>query len=91
MIIWINGAFGAGKTQTAYELHRRLPDSYVYDPENIGYFIRKNLPPALCEGDFQDYPMWRERTIEAGSAGCSTEWSPSAGISGRRGRRRHPF
>lgn len=59
MIIWINGAFGAGKTQAAYELCRRLPDSYVYDPENVGYFIRKNLPPVLCEGDFQDYPMWR--------------------------------
>lgn len=60
MIIWINGAFGAGKTQTAYELHRRLPDSYVYDPENAGFFIRKNLPPSLHVDDFQDYPMWRE-------------------------------
>ncbi len=46
MIIWINGAFGSGKTQTAYELHRRLDGSYVYDPENAGYFIRKNLPSA---------------------------------------------
>ena len=36
MVIWLNGAFGAGKTQTAYELHRRLPDSFVYDPENAG-------------------------------------------------------
>lgn len=59
MIIWINGAFGAGKTQTAYELHRRLPDSFVYDPENVGYFIRKNIPKSLSMGDFQDYPMWR--------------------------------
>ena len=40
MIIWLNGAFGAGKTQTAYELHRRLPGSYVYDPENAGFFMR---------------------------------------------------
>lgn len=46
MIIWINGAFGSGKTQTAYELHRRLDGSYVYDPENAGYFIRENLPSA---------------------------------------------
>lgn len=59
MIIWINGAFGAGKTQTAYELHRRLADSFVYDPENVGYFIRKNIPKSLSMGDFQDYPMWR--------------------------------
>lgn len=60
MIIWINGAFGSGKTQTAFELHRRLPSSYVYDPENVGYFIRKNIPNELSKGDFQDYVMWRE-------------------------------
>lgn len=24
MIIWINGAFGSGKTQTAFELNRRI-------------------------------------------------------------------
>lgn len=30
MIIWLNGAFGSGKTQTAYELHRRLRNSYIY-------------------------------------------------------------
>ncbi len=59
MIIWINGAFGSGKTQTAYELHRRLPNSYVYDPENAGFFIRKNLPKPAQLADFQDYPMWR--------------------------------
>jgi len=60
MIIWINGAFGAGKTSAAYELHRRIPNSFVYDPENIGGFIRKNIPKELNGGDFQDYVMWRE-------------------------------
>lgn len=60
MIIWINGAFGSGKSLSSYELHRRLPDSYVYDPENAGYYIRKNLPNDSNHGDFQDYPMWRE-------------------------------
>lgn len=60
MIIWVNGAFGSGKTQTAYELHRRLPGSFVYDPENVGYFIRKNIPQQTKKDDFQDYPMWRE-------------------------------
>ena len=29
MIIWLNGAFGAGKTQTAYELGRRISGAYV--------------------------------------------------------------
>lgn len=60
MIIWINGAFGAGKTQSAYELHRRIPNSFIYDPENIGLFIRKNIPKQLNSGDFQNYTMWRE-------------------------------
>ena len=59
MIIWINGAFGSGKTQTAYELNRRTENSFVYDPENIGFFIRKNLPQNMIKGDFQDQPLWR--------------------------------
>jgi len=59
-IIWLNGAFGAGKTQTAYELHRRLENSFVYDPENIGFFLNQNLPDKLKKNDFQDYEMWRE-------------------------------
>lgn len=59
MIIWINGAFGAGKTQTACELQRRLPGSYIYDPENAGFFIRSNLPASIGVEDFQDYSIWR--------------------------------
>ncbi|UUZ79056.1 hypothetical protein LJK88_27920 [Paenibacillus sp. P26] len=60
MILWINGAFGSGKTQTAYELHRRIPGSFVYDPENAGYFIQRNMPRAARKDDFQHYPLWRE-------------------------------
>jgi len=59
VIVWINGAFGSGKTTAAYELHRRLPGSFVFDPEEAGFYIRKRLPAALRESDFQDYPMWR--------------------------------
>lgn len=60
LIIWINGAFGAGKTTTCFELSRRLPNSFVYDPENVGYFIRKNVPKSILKGDFQDHTIWRE-------------------------------
>lgn len=60
MIIWINGAFGSGKTTTAYELNRRLKDSFVYDPENVGYFIRQNSNGLFSKGDFQDIPLWRD-------------------------------
>jgi len=60
MIIWINGAFGAGKTETANALHQRIPDSFVYDPENAGYYIRASLPTELQLDDFQHHPEWRE-------------------------------
>lgn len=59
MILWINGTFGSGKTQTAAELHRRIPDSFVYDPENVGYWIRANEPKSLQADNFQDEPLWR--------------------------------
>ena len=61
MILWINGAFGSGKTTAAFELHRRIKQkSFVYDPENIGYFMWKNSSDILKKGDFQDYELWRE-------------------------------
>lgn len=59
-MIWVNGAYGSGKTQTSFELQRRIPNSFVYDPENAGYFIRRNMPKELSKGDFQNFPMWRE-------------------------------
>ncbi|MBM7585573.1 cytidylate kinase [Bacillus pakistanensis] len=60
MIIWINGTFGSGKTTTAYELQRRVRDSFVYDPERFGYVLMTNVPKEISKGDFQDYPLWRE-------------------------------
>ncbi|MFD1334959.1 AAA family ATPase [Oceanobacillus iheyensis] len=59
MIIWINGTFGVGKTETAKILHKRIPNSYLYDPEEVGFLIRKQLPVELCEEDFQDHEEWR--------------------------------
>jgi hypothetical protein len=61
VIIWINGAFGAGKTTLAEELHRRLPDAVFYDPEYVGYILCKWVP--VPTGDFQDLPSWRELVI----------------------------
>ena len=64
MIIWVNGAFGSGKTSVAYELNRLLCDSFVFDPENTGYFLRKNMPLSLQKEDFQDEPLWRRFNVE---------------------------
>jgi hypothetical protein len=58
VLLWINGPFGGGKTQTAYELHRRLPGSVVCDPEHVGFGLHRMTPPAL-RGDFQDLTAWR--------------------------------
>ena len=60
VIIWINGGFGAGKTTLAEELHRRLPDAVVYDPEDVGLMLWKWVPP---NGDFQHLPSWRELVV----------------------------
>lgn len=58
MLIWINGAFGSGKTTLAEELKARLPDALDYDPEYVGYLLTKWVP-APESRDFQDLPLWR--------------------------------
>ncbi|MFF7451216.1 MULTISPECIES: AAA family ATPase [unclassified Streptomyces] len=63
MLLWINGPFGGGKTQTAYEIQRRLPGSVVCDPEHAGFGLRRMLPPEL-RGDFQDLRSWRQGVVE---------------------------
>ncbi|MDH6197004.1 hypothetical protein M2272_003657 [Mycobacterium frederiksbergense] len=63
MLLWINGPFGVGKTQTAYELNRRLPGSVVCDPEFVGYGLHRTMPRQL-RGDFQDLPAWRQGVFE---------------------------
>ncbi|MFI8939717.1 AAA family ATPase [Streptomyces syringium] len=63
MLLWINGPFGGGKTQTAHEIQRRLPGSVVCDPEHVGFGLHRMMPPAL-RGDFQDLPAWRQGVHE---------------------------
>jgi uncharacterized protein YfaA (DUF2138 family) len=63
MLIWINGTFGVGKTQTAHELQRRIPSSVVVDPEVLGFGIQRMYPQSL-RTDFQDTPWWAPVTIE---------------------------
>jgi hypothetical protein len=56
MIIWINGCYGSGKTQTAKELHRRLSDSVIYDFEKCNSYFRKAISadaPGLFSPDEQ--------------------------------------
>lgn len=63
MLLWINGPFGGGKSQTARELHGRLPGSVICDPELLGYGLHRMLPARLRD-DFQDFPAWRQGVYE---------------------------
>ncbi|MFJ5533703.1 NUDIX domain-containing protein [Streptomyces sp. NPDC093261] len=70
MIVWINGAFGAGKTTAAREVIELIPNSTLFDPEVIGGALTHLLPPKrLAEvGDFQDLPIWRRLVIDTAAA-----------------------
>lgn len=70
MIVWINGAFGAGKTTTARELIELIPNSTLFDPEVIGGTLTHLLPAKrLAEvGDFQDLPIWRRLVVDTAAA-----------------------
>ncbi|MCT2584793.1 AAA family ATPase [Actinophytocola gossypii] len=63
MLLWLNGPFGGGKTQTAFELRRRLPGSVVCDPEQVGFGLHRTMPRTL-RGDFQDLAAWRQGVVE---------------------------
>lgn len=61
MILWINGAFGSGKSSIAEELNKRIDKSFLYDPEQVGYFLWDNFPDELKrKGNFQHIDIWRE-------------------------------
>ncbi|MFJ2278623.1 NUDIX domain-containing protein [Streptomyces sp. NPDC087866] len=70
MIVWINGAFGAGKTSAARELIDLIPNSTLYDPEITGTGLHNLLPrKKLAEvTDFQDLPIWRRLVVDTAAA-----------------------
>lgn len=61
MIVWVNGAFGSGKTTLVQELHRRWPTALVYDPEQVGYVLRDIV--EVPTGNFQDLRLWRRQVV----------------------------
>ena len=69
MIIMINGAFGSGKTTSASKLKSLISDSMIFDPEEIGYMLRKLITKEEMDDnertdDFQDIELWRILTVK---------------------------
>jgi len=67
VIIMLNGSFGVGKTTTALALAQRLPNAHLFDPEDVGHFVR-HLTGGLRRGaedtdDFQDIRIWPPLTV----------------------------
>jgi len=60
MIVWINGAYGAGKSTVAEEIARRLPGTLIFDAEAVGNAVRDNLERVDYHVEFPDYTLWRE-------------------------------
>ncbi|MGW4391964.1 NUDIX hydrolase [Streptomyces sp. NPDC004685] len=70
MIVWINGAFGAGKSATARELIELIPNSTLFDPDVIGGELARLLPAKhLAEvTDIQDLRIWRRLVVDTAAA-----------------------
>ena len=69
-LIWLNGAFGSGKTTVARRLVRACPGAWLLDPERIGFRLRRTEPTG---DDFRALPQWRAQTLEAVLA-AAREW-----------------
>ncbi|MGB8938823.1 MAG: AAA family ATPase [Streptomyces sp.] len=62
MIVWVNGAFGSGKSTLVDELRPRWPEALVFDPEMVGFVLREIV--EVPTGDFQDLGLWRRQVAD---------------------------
>lgn len=59
-VVWINGAFGVGKTTVANLLRDAVPGTVIVDPEEVGSLLRMTLQPVVPVHDFQEWGAWRD-------------------------------
>ena len=64
MIVWLNGPFGVGKTTVAAELVRRVPGARTFDPERLGWVLKRTVG-VFRPGDYQHLWLWRLSTVVA--------------------------
>lgn len=76
VIVWVNGAFGSGKSTLVEELRGRWPGALVFDPEVIGYVLREIV--EVPTGDFQDLRLWR-RQVAGFLVGLVEEYGQECG------------
>jgi len=67
VVVFLNGAFGVGKTTVARALCARVPRSAIFDPEVAGWVLRR-LPRWVAlagrgTDDYQDMPLWRRSAV----------------------------
>ncbi|MEE3922370.1 hypothetical protein V2I01_41005 [Micromonospora sp. BRA006-A] len=76
MIVWLNGAFGVGKTTTARLLTNALPDARLFDPEFLGsmltaFVTRRPATSRIClcgvTSSCRRSPGWTGTTRASGS------------------------
>jgi hypothetical protein len=63
VVIWLNGAFGVGKTSVARTIAARWSSSILFDPEEVGSLVQNVVPRPHQTADFQDMPLWRKLTL----------------------------
>ncbi len=70
MIVWLNGAYGAGKSTTARELVGLLPTGTLYDPGATGQHLLSVLPADRLEdlSGYQELASWRRLVAETAAA-----------------------
>lgn len=60
MIIWINGAYGVGKSTLADAMAVKMNNALIFDAEEVGNAVRENYPNCPYGYIFEDYPLWGE-------------------------------
>jgi 8-oxo-dGTP pyrophosphatase MutT (NUDIX family)/predicted kinase len=70
VIIWVNGAFGAGKSRAAREMLDLIPDSTLYEPDSLSDCLLRLLPEKRLQAvtDLQELPIWRRLVVDAAAA-----------------------
>jgi hypothetical protein len=64
VIVWINGPFGVGKSTVAALLNEAWPEATLFDPEYLGFLLRRWQPAGAVVRDFQDLSVWRRLVRE---------------------------